>query len=173
MKLAIIYHTKTGNTKQAAEWIAEGMRHVSNVEAKTFPIDDLNAEYVDGAKGCRDRLLVLDGVDDAGYACMAVASEQAGACREVGRSVCHGAVHPRRRGDGDPVHSNQRACFRNALLLRRSGVGQACYPHGPSGCQWQRGIAQRHGALPGHLRSLRRALCTKGRRAVAWLSMTF
>ena len=104
------------------------MRRVSNVEAKTFPIDDLNAEYVDGAKGCRDRLLVLDGVDDAGYACMAVASEQAGACREVGRSVCHGAVHPRRCGDGDPVHSNQRACFRNALLLRRSGVGQACYP---------------------------------------------
>ena len=51
MKLAIIYHTKTGNTKQAAEWIAEGMRHVSNVEAKTFPIDDVNAEYVGEARG--------------------------------------------------------------------------------------------------------------------------
>ncbi len=51
MKLAVIYHTKTGNTKQAAEWIAEGMWRVSNVEAKTFPNDDLNAEYVGGARG--------------------------------------------------------------------------------------------------------------------------
>ena len=31
MKLAVIYDTKTGTTKQAAEWIAEGMQKVSGV----------------------------------------------------------------------------------------------------------------------------------------------
>ena len=36
MKLAVIYDSKTGNTKQAAEWIMEGMNGVANIEAKTF-----------------------------------------------------------------------------------------------------------------------------------------
>ena len=30
MKPAVIYHSKTGNAKQAAEWIAEGMNRVGD-----------------------------------------------------------------------------------------------------------------------------------------------
>jgi len=36
MKLAVIYDTKTGTTKQAAEWIAEGMQKVSGVEEEAY-----------------------------------------------------------------------------------------------------------------------------------------
>ena len=36
MKLAVLYDSKTGNTKQAAEWIAAGMGEVENVEARAF-----------------------------------------------------------------------------------------------------------------------------------------
>ena len=51
MKLAVIYHSKTGNTKQAAEWIAEGMRRVSDVEAQAFSIDDADTVFIGEAKG--------------------------------------------------------------------------------------------------------------------------
>ena len=36
MKLAVIYDSKTGNTRQAAEWIAEGMRQIQGVDACSF-----------------------------------------------------------------------------------------------------------------------------------------
>ena len=36
MKLTVIYDSKTGNTRQAAEWIAEGMNQAENTEAKAF-----------------------------------------------------------------------------------------------------------------------------------------
>ena len=39
MKLAVIYHSETENTKQAAEWIADGMNEVSGVEARAFSIE--------------------------------------------------------------------------------------------------------------------------------------
>ena len=32
MKLVVIYHSETENTKQAAEWIADGMNEVSGLE---------------------------------------------------------------------------------------------------------------------------------------------
>ena len=51
MKLAIIYHSETGNTKQAAEWIAEGMREISGVEGKAFSIESVDEEFVKEAKG--------------------------------------------------------------------------------------------------------------------------
>ncbi|MBO4914971.1 MAG: flavodoxin family protein [Oscillospiraceae bacterium] len=51
MKLAVIYHSQTGNTKQAAEWIAEGMNRISGAEAKTFSIDDVDTAFVCEAKG--------------------------------------------------------------------------------------------------------------------------
>ena len=34
MKLAVLYDSRTGNTKQAAEWIAEGMASVEGAEAR-------------------------------------------------------------------------------------------------------------------------------------------
>ena len=36
MKLAVIADSKTGNTKQAADWIVQGMNRVENTEAKAF-----------------------------------------------------------------------------------------------------------------------------------------
>ncbi len=51
MKLAVVYHSKTGNTKQAAEWIAEGMSRVSGAAAKAFSIDDADAAFIGEAKG--------------------------------------------------------------------------------------------------------------------------
>ena len=33
---AIIYDSKTGTTKQAADWIAEGMQTAGDVDAKCF-----------------------------------------------------------------------------------------------------------------------------------------
>ena len=51
MKLAVIYDTKTGTTKQAAEWIAEGMQQVSGVEAEAFSIEAVDEEYVKAARG--------------------------------------------------------------------------------------------------------------------------
>ena len=51
MKLAVIYDSKTGNTKQAAEWIAAGMNGVDGAEAKAFSIDAVDAEFVKAARG--------------------------------------------------------------------------------------------------------------------------
>ncbi len=51
MKLAVIFDSKTGNTKQAAEWIVEGMNGVSGVEAKAFSIQTVDEEFVKEAKG--------------------------------------------------------------------------------------------------------------------------
>lgn len=50
MKLAIIYHSKTGNTKQMADVIVEGINSVEGAEAKAFSIDDIDAEWVKESK---------------------------------------------------------------------------------------------------------------------------
>ena len=51
MKLAVIYDSKTGNTKQAAGWITEGMNSVAGVEAAAFSIESVDEEFVKEAKG--------------------------------------------------------------------------------------------------------------------------
>ena len=51
MKLAVIYDSRTGNTKQAAEWIAEGMRSVDGIEAEAYHIGDVDEAFVNEAKG--------------------------------------------------------------------------------------------------------------------------
>ena len=51
MKLAVIYDSKTGNTKQAAEWIAEGMRRVADTESAAFPLDGVDEAFVRGSAG--------------------------------------------------------------------------------------------------------------------------
>lgn len=51
MKIAVIYDSKTGNTKQAAEWIAEGMNGVADVEAKAMSIAAVDQEFIKAAKG--------------------------------------------------------------------------------------------------------------------------
>ena len=48
---AIIYDSKTGTTKQAAEWIAEGMQTVADTEARCFTIPDVDLASVREADG--------------------------------------------------------------------------------------------------------------------------
>ena len=38
MKMTVLYHSVTGNTKTMAQVIAEGMMTVAGVEAKAFPL---------------------------------------------------------------------------------------------------------------------------------------
>ena len=51
MKLTVIYDSKTGNTRQAAEWIAEGMNQAENTEAKAFSIHDIDEDFVKECTG--------------------------------------------------------------------------------------------------------------------------
>ena len=51
MKLAVIYDSKSGNTKQAAEWIAEGMKKVQDVDARAFSIQSVDEEFVMDSAG--------------------------------------------------------------------------------------------------------------------------
>lgn len=46
MKLAVIYHSKTGNTKQMAEVIIDGITSVEGAEAKAFSIDEIDSEWL-------------------------------------------------------------------------------------------------------------------------------
>ena len=45
MKISVIYDSKTENTATMADYIAEGLRQVEGVEARTFHIDDLDEAY--------------------------------------------------------------------------------------------------------------------------------
>lgn len=47
MKAAVLYYTRSGNTQKMAQAIAEGMQSVDGVEAKIFPIDDYDKDYVE------------------------------------------------------------------------------------------------------------------------------
>ena len=51
MKLSVIYDSKTGNTKEAAEWIASGMMEVDGVEAKAFSIENVDVDFVNESAG--------------------------------------------------------------------------------------------------------------------------
>lgn len=51
MKFAVVYDSKTGNTRQAAEWIAEGMNQAENTEAKAFSIYDIDENFVRESRG--------------------------------------------------------------------------------------------------------------------------
>ena len=51
MKLAVIVDSKTGNTRQAADWTVQGMNLVADVEAKAFTLPDVDDDFVKEAKG--------------------------------------------------------------------------------------------------------------------------
>ena len=46
MKVAIVYHSETGNTRQMAELVREGCERVEGVEARCMSIDDVDSDYV-------------------------------------------------------------------------------------------------------------------------------
>jgi len=51
MKLAVIVDSKTGNTRQAADWIVQGMNQVEDMEAKAFTIPEVDEDFVKEARG--------------------------------------------------------------------------------------------------------------------------
>jgi len=46
MKVAIIYHSETGNTKAMAELVARGCREVQGVEARCMSVDEVDERHV-------------------------------------------------------------------------------------------------------------------------------
>jgi len=46
LKIAVIYHSESGNTAQVAELIAEGARLAEGVEVQTMSVADVDKEYV-------------------------------------------------------------------------------------------------------------------------------
>ena len=46
MKIAIIYHSETGNTERMARLVVEGCESVEGVEARCMSIDDVDDDYV-------------------------------------------------------------------------------------------------------------------------------
>jgi NAD(P)H dehydrogenase (quinone) len=50
MRVAVIYHSESGNTAKVAELIAEGARQNEGVEAQTMSIKDVDKDYVAEAK---------------------------------------------------------------------------------------------------------------------------
>lgn len=50
MKIAIIYHSRTGNTRKMAELIEQGCLSVEGIEARCMSIDEVDEEYVEAAK---------------------------------------------------------------------------------------------------------------------------
>lgn len=50
MKMAVIYHSVTGNTKNMGEKIVKGMNSVEGAEAKSFSIEDVDYDFVKEAK---------------------------------------------------------------------------------------------------------------------------
>ena len=47
MKIAVIYHSVSGNTKKQADLVAEGVRSISGVEVKTMSIDDADNAWIE------------------------------------------------------------------------------------------------------------------------------
>lgn len=50
MKLTVLYHSVTGNTKKMAEAIVAGMQTVEGAEAKAFSIDEIDEAWVKESK---------------------------------------------------------------------------------------------------------------------------
>ena len=50
MKMSVIYHSVTGNTKKMGECIVSGMNSIEGAEAKSFPIDAIDEEFARESK---------------------------------------------------------------------------------------------------------------------------
>lgn len=76
MKMTVLYHSKTGNTKQMAEVIVEGIQTVEGVEAKAFPI-----EAIDEAWAKESKCIILGSPTYMASVCGAIKSWLDGPCR--------------------------------------------------------------------------------------------
>lgn len=48
--MTVLYYSKTGNTKKMADIIVQGMTSVNGVEAKAFPIDEIDETWIKESK---------------------------------------------------------------------------------------------------------------------------
>lgn len=49
MKIAIVYHSETGNTAKIGGFIAEGAKRVTEADVKTMSLDALDADFINEA----------------------------------------------------------------------------------------------------------------------------
>ena len=49
MKIAVIYHSETGNTRSMAEMVAAGAAGIAGIELGTFPCDDYDSAFIEEA----------------------------------------------------------------------------------------------------------------------------
>ena len=49
IKVAVVYHSETGNTKRMAEFVKKGCDSVGHVESKIMSIDDVDESYIASA----------------------------------------------------------------------------------------------------------------------------
>lgn len=50
MKISVIYHTISGNTKKVAEKIAQGIKEVGDIEVSLMDIDNVDENFVNDSK---------------------------------------------------------------------------------------------------------------------------
>jgi len=50
IRIAILYHSESGNTRRMAELVQSGCESVAGVEARAMPIDAVDASYVESAR---------------------------------------------------------------------------------------------------------------------------
>jgi NAD(P)H dehydrogenase (quinone) len=50
IKVAIVYHSETGNTQKMAELVKKGCDDVEGVDSRVMPVDDLDMAYMAGAE---------------------------------------------------------------------------------------------------------------------------
>jgi len=67
MKLSVIYYSKTGHTKDMAERIVKGACSVDGCEAKAFPLDGIDNDFV-----AESGAVIVGAPTYAGTACTAV-----------------------------------------------------------------------------------------------------
>ena len=48
--MSVIYYSQSGNTRQMAEVIVDGIRRVEGADAKAFSLDEIDADYVKNSK---------------------------------------------------------------------------------------------------------------------------
>ena len=50
IRVAVVYHSETGNTREMADLVVEGALGVDGVEARAMPIEDVDEAYVESAQ---------------------------------------------------------------------------------------------------------------------------
>ncbi|MBO5503976.1 MAG: flavodoxin domain-containing protein [Lachnospiraceae bacterium] len=69
MKIAVVYYSQSGHTKEMADKVVKGIESVAGCEARAFPLDAIDKEYV--KESCA---LIVGSPTYAGTACCAVQS---------------------------------------------------------------------------------------------------